>query len=198
MTVPTRDGLIGHYRNLFLRHGDGPGATQASREGQLFRFEQLFRIADLDGCSVLDVGCGIGDMYPMLLERFPRATYEGIEVVPEMAAFAAAKYPGVRFRTANLLRETLPERYDYVLLSGIFNNAVAEGSFLEPLLAAAWGLARRGLGFNFISTHVNFTQPEMAYHDPAAVLDFCIRRLGPRVTLHHHYARCDVAVFVYR
>jgi SAM-dependent methyltransferase len=198
MTVPTRDELLGHYRDLLRKHGDTPGATQASREGQLFRFHKLFEIADLDGRRVLDVGAGIGDMYPLLRERFPRARYEGIEVVPEMVAFAAAKYPDVMFRVANLLQNTIPERYDYVLLSGIFNNAVAEGSFLEPLIERAWALAERGLGFNFISTHVNFTQPEMAYHDPAAVMDFCARRLSPKLSLQHHYARCDVAVFVYR
>ena len=46
--------------------------------------------------------------------------------------------------------------------------------------------------------HVNFTSPGMAYHDPTEVLDFCIRSLSPKVSLHHHYERVDVAVFVYR
>ena len=38
----------------------------------------------------------------------------------------------------------------------------------------------------------------MAYHDPVVVFDFCLNNLAPKVTLHHHYERCDVAVFVYR
>ena len=198
MTVPTRAGLLGHYRDLLREHGDAPESAQFSRAGQLYRFAKLFEIGDLAGRSVLDVGAGIGDMYPLARGRFPGVRYEGIDGVPEMVAFAAGKYPDVRFRVVNLLHETVPERYEYVLLSGLFNNAVAEGSFLEPLIERAWELAERGLGFNFISTHVNFTQPEMAYHDPAAVLDFCARRLSPKVVLHHHYARCDAAVFAYR
>jgi SAM-dependent methyltransferase len=198
VTVPTREELLGQYRDLLRRHGDAPGATQMSHEGQRVRFAKLFEIADLNGRSVLDVGAGIGDMYPPLRERFPGVRYHGVDIVPEMVAFAAGKYPEVRFRVVDLLRDSIPERYDYVLLSAIFNNAVADGSFLEELIERAWALAERGLGFNFISTHVNFTEPEMAYHDPAAVLDFCVRRLSPKVSLHHHHARCDVAVFVYR
>jgi hypothetical protein len=184
---------------LLRQHGDSPGATQASPEGQRFRFHKLLELAPLDGCSVLDVGSGIGDFFPIIRDRFREVRYHGIEVVPEMVDLAAAKYPEASFRVANLLVDPIAQRYDYVFLSQIFNNAV-EGSsaFLEGLVAAAWPLATRGLGFNFISTHVNFTNPEMAYHDPAGVLDFCVRHLSRRVVLHHHYDRCDVAVFVYR
>ena len=38
----------------------------------------------------------------------------------------------------------------------------------------------------------------MAYYDPAAVFDYCRRELSSRITLHHHYERHDVVVFVYR
>jgi SAM-dependent methyltransferase len=198
MTIPGLPELAGHYRRLFEEHGDDPRASQWSPEGQRFRLAKLLEIGDLTGCSVLDLGCGLGAMYPLLRDRFPGIRYEGIDLVPEAVAFAGGKYPDARFRVVNLLEETILERYDYVLSSGVFNNAMAEGSFLEPLLERAWEVTLRGLGFNFISTHVNQTQPEMAYHDPAAVLDFCLRRLSRRATLQHHYERCDVAVFVYR
>ena len=188
-----------HYRTLFAAHGDAPMGAQMSREGQRFRFRKLFEIGDLAGKSVLDVGCGLGAMYPDLVERFPTARYEGIDVVPEMIACAEAKHPEVRFRVADLLEGPIAERYDYVLLSVVFNNAMPDPTgFLESLIARAWEHAGIGLGFNFLSTHVNFSEPSMAYHDPGRVLDFCIRRLSRRVRLEHHYERCDVAVFVYR
>jgi trans-aconitate methyltransferase len=188
-----------HYQQLLAEHGDGPLATQMSREGREFRFHKLLEIADLDGATVLDVGCGLGHLYPILRERYPAARYQGIDLVPEMAEAAAAKHPGISFRAIDLLTERLDERYDFVLLSSVFNNAMPDATgYLESLLGRAWPLAARGLGFNFLSTHVNFTQPTMAYHAPERVLDFCIRRLARRVRLEHHYERCDVAVFVYR
>jgi SAM-dependent methyltransferase len=201
MTALTAEGLRGHYQELFQRHGDTALATQMSSEGQRFRFRKLFEIGDLAGASILDLGCGIGAMYPALRETLGNRPfrYEGIDVVPEMIAHARVKYPGVRFRCVDLLSETVADRYDYVLMSVVFNNAIVDATaFMERLLEAAFGLCRVGLGFNFLSTHVNFSEPTMAYHDPSRVLDFCIRRLSRKVTMAHHYERCDVSVFVYR
>ena len=70
--------------------------------------------------------------------------------------------------------------------------------FMRELVTKSFKHCTRGMAFNFISAHVNFTDPEMAYHDPAQVLDFCIRNLTRKVVIHHHYERTDVAVFAYR
>ena len=198
MSQPVTD-LGRHYREQVVAHGDSALGTQMSREGQRFRFLKLLEIADLNGCTVLDVGSGLGDLYPFVRDRFPRAQYSGIDIVAEMVGRASEKYPEVSFRQHNLLIDPVPERYDYVLLSAVFNNAISEPTdFLQDLIEPAFALCRRGLGFNFLSTHVNFSEPTMAYHDPARVLDFCMSRLSRRVRLEHHYERCDVAVFVYR
>jgi len=191
--------LRDHYRELLGQHGDAPMATQISRAGQLFRFRKLLEIANLDGAAVLDLGCGLGEMYPFLHDRFPRARYEGIDIVPEMIAEAGRKYPSAAFRAMDVLVTPLEQRYDYVLMSGVFNNAMdSPTDYLERLVGTAWEAAKRGVGFNFLPIHVNFTQPTMAYHDPARVLDFCLRQMSAKVRVEHHYERCDVAVFVYR
>ncbi len=199
MTAGTVVDLRRHYQQRFATHGDGPLATQMSREGQRFRFLKLFEIADLNGCSVLDIGSGLGDMYPLLRLQHPTARYQGIDIVPEMVAWSSAKFPDVPFRVANLLEDTITDHADYVLMSVVFNNAMADPTgFLEALVSRAWERCTRGLAFNFLSAHVNFVDESMAYHDPARVLDFCIRRLSRKVRIEHHYERCDVAVFVYR
>jgi hypothetical protein len=99
----------------------------------------------------------------------------------------------------DITEEPLNGEFDYALISGVFNNRIPDPtSFLRELTRSAFNHCQKGLAFNFISTHVNFEDAAMAYHDPLDVLEFCIRELSPSVTLHHHYARCDVAVFVYR
>src|ERR1700761_219426 len=47
---------------------------------QQVRFDVLSGIADLNGKTVLDAGCGYADLYPFLKNRFPDlSAYYGIE-----------------------------------------------------------------------------------------------------------------------
>src|SRR5438132_2073080 len=199
MSARDKEMLIANYRGLFQRHGGAPEATQMSADGQRFRFLKLMEIADLRNRRVLDLGCGIGDFYPFLIEKFGQLDYTGIDLVPEMVACAAQKYPCAPFLCRDISKDTLAENFDYVLASVVFNNAMPDcDAYMREYLALAFKHCTLGLGFNFISSHVNFTDPEMAYHDPAEVLDFCIRHLTRKVVVHHHYERVDVAVFAYR
>lgn len=191
--------LIENYRGLLAKHGRRPEAVQWSPEGQVFRFEKLVQVADLNGAKILDVGCGIGSLYEFLTERFSYVDYLGVDIVPEMIASAARWHPAGRFLCHDLLEKDLEETFDYVLISGVFNNAIPQCTeFLKDLIAVSFRHCKQALGFNFISTYVNEKDAEMAYHDPAEIFEFCIQKLTRKVTMCHHYERCDVVVFAYR
>jgi SAM-dependent methyltransferase len=199
---PGAQALISaHYRALVAAHGATPAGTQMSAEGQRFRFDKLMEVADLDGLEVLDLGCGTGAFYPRLAARFPGVRYTGVDILPEMVGVARQSWPAARFMAADILGDDGPAdaSADVVLASGIFNNARADSElFMRRMLSRAFALCRRALAFNFISTQVTRRDPGMDYHDPADVLRFCLDEMSPRVSLHHHYERCDVAVFVTR
>ena len=199
MSPHVKESMMVSYRGMLQKYGDAPEGVGMSRDGQRFRFRKLMEIADLRNRRVLDLGCGTGAFYPFLIKRFSRLDYTGIDLVPEMVEFAQRKYPRARFLSRDFTAECLEETFDYVLISTVFNYAMPNcDAFMQELLTVAFKHATQGLGFNFLSTHVNFSEPEMAYHDPAAVLDFCIQNLTRKVVLHHHYERVDVAVFAYR
>jgi SAM-dependent methyltransferase len=192
-------GLIQQYRDLFLTHGDSPEAVQWGAEGQLFRFQKLTDVAPLTNTAILDIGCGLGHLYPFLLKKYGKVKYTGMDIVPEAIKFAQQRYRDARFLCHDLTREPLAEKFDYVLMSGPFNNAFSGvESFLRELVGAGWAQCTRGLAFNFTSSHVNMRDGHMAYHDPVPVLDFCLKELSRKVVMHHHYERCDVLVYVYR
>jgi SAM-dependent methyltransferase len=194
------ESIIDSYRASFQKHGSGPAAGQWSPEGQRFRFARLTHIGALQGKKILDLGCGIGDFYPYLLEHVGAVNYTGIDIVPEVIAYAANQHPSGRFLCCNVLTEPVDDSFEYVLISGAFNAPplAAPTDFLKAVLARAFALCTVGLGFNFLSTYNNFSDPHMNYHDPLEVLQYCLASLTRKVTLHHHYERCDVAVFAYR
>jgi len=52
------------YSRLVEEYGDDPRSSHWTNiDSQLFRFNQLCKIANLNGKSILDIGCGIGDLY---------------------------------------------------------------------------------------------------------------------------------------
>src|SRR3989304_6571063 len=176
MDPASKQKIIENYRNLFLKYGSGPEVGQWSEEGQRFRFRKLIQIADLKGRRVLDLGCGIGDLYPFLRERFGYVDYTGIDIVPEIVDYAAQRYPRVPFQCCDLLCEEIKESFDYVLISGMFNNAIAECTeFLKEMCTAAFKHCSLGMGFNFLSTYHSYEDRGMSYHDPVDVLDFCLK-----------------------
>jgi SAM-dependent methyltransferase len=195
----SKEKIVTFYRDLFLKYGSGPEATGGSVEGRRIRFSKLMEIADLKNQRILDLGCGLGDLYPFLTDRFGTIEYTGIDIVPETVAYAAKKYPQARFQCRDVRAEGIDTTFDYVLLNEVFNNEIPDGdAYMRDLLTIAFRQCARGLAFNFISTYVNYRDSDRAYHGPLEILDFCLKSLTRKVTMHHHYERCDVAVFAYR
>lgn len=191
--------LIENYTTRLRELGDCPEAIQMSEEGQRFRFKKLAEIGVLRGMRILDIGCGRADFLKYLQETVGEVDYTGIDIVPELIETSRAKHPNATFLCRDLIDEPLGESFDYAFISMVFNNNVPgmEPAF-KKMLKIAFDLSRVGLGFNFVSTHVNFQNDRGINHDPAEMMDFCLRELSKKVILHHHYERCDVAVFVYR
>jgi len=185
------------YLRLFAQHGDSPEAVAWSVHAQRFRFEKLCEIGPLAGAKILDVGCGLGHLYPFLVEKFGEVDYHGVDIVPEMVAHAAKRLPG-RVWCQDITETPLKGRYDYVLISGVFN--IKDGpplAFMATLIQAAWERCDIALGFNFLSAYANFYDDGLAYYKPQDVFDFAVM-LTPKIVLHHHYERTDTAVFLYR
>lgn len=198
MDQKTKFAIIENYRELFFKHGEGPEVGQWSEEGQRFRFEKLSEISDLSDRKILDLGCGLGDLYPFLKHKYGRIEYTGIDIVPEIITRAQEIHSDARFFCRDVLTEGIGEMFDFVVISGMFNNPIPDGSaFLRKMSALAFEHCEIGLAFNFISNHVNFRDKEMQYHDPVEIFGHCLE-LTTKVSIHHHYNRCDVAVFAYR
>ena len=201
MSLPStsQQKLIKNYQTLLQKYGDAPEASQWSKEGQLFRFKKLTQIASLTDKSILDIGCNIGRLYPFLIKKFNNIQYTGVDIVPDAISHASRKYPDAHFICRDILTHNLTKKYNYVFLSGIFNNKIAGSTtFLKELVSASFNLCTTGLAFNFISTHTNSKDENTAYHNPTEVFDYCINNLTKQANIHHHYERCDVAIFLYR
>ncbi|WP_392482225.1 class I SAM-dependent methyltransferase [Nostoc sp. C110] len=189
-----------HYQTLLETYGDSLESGQwGSKEGLLARYAQLVKIGDLNGCRLLDIGCNLGNFAAYLQEQNINCKYSGVDIVPEAIEIARHKFPTMQFDCLDITQERPSYTYDYVFASAVLNNSLPDSKvFLETLIQKAFSCCERGLAFNFISSYVNFQEDLMAYHEPEAVLNFCIKNLSRKVILFHHYYHCDVCIYVYK
>lgn len=188
------------YEKAFRIYGDDTRSCLWEKP-MVMRYQELLKIADLTGNSVLDIGCGLGGLYEYITRdrEIRLSSYKEIDLVEGMVDLAGRKYPEASFEVRNIFEAPIEESYDYVFCCGLFNNAIEDSDrYMKEMLKAAFSCCTKGMGFTFISSYVNFKDKEMAYHNPTDVLDFCLRELSWKAELHHHYAKCDVSAFVYR
>jgi SAM-dependent methyltransferase len=148
--------------------------------------------------SICDVGCGFGDLAEYLAERFERVTYTGIDLSPSLVAEARERHPELEFHCIDLLQEPFDRRFDFVLLSGALNYRVQDNLGLTTaMLERMFGLARRGVAANFLTSYVNFERPQNFHHSPGEVIGMA-RRLTRWVSLRHDYPLWEFTVHLYR
>lgn len=195
--------LQAHYRNLLLEHGDGPQAVQySSRESQERRFDIIAEIGDLNGSSILDFGCGTGQLYAYLKRKGIEVDYYGADIVDEFLTLCRSKFPHGRF---GRFEDFAGQQFDYVLLSGVFNNRIKDNTgFYRDTLKSLFGVARKGLSFNMMSAYVDYQDQGLFYEYPENVYAFLKQNLTPFVTLRNDYEvkpgvpPFDFTIYAYR
>ena len=191
---------IEKYEKLLGEHGLTFRALDwGSRESQLLRFKILAEIGFIDGDSVLDVGCGLGDLYAWLQDHKYNVEYEGIDITPPLVQEAAKLFPQGKFSTVNIMDDEISaDEYDYIVASGIFSKRPEGGQdYVFAMIERMYSLARKGLAFNLLSLLApNLDEDDFAVL-PENMLKFC-QTITPRVVLRHDYHPNDMTLYLYK
>jgi SAM-dependent methyltransferase len=190
------------YESHVRRFGYGfRGLGFGRRSSQERRFAAAASLGVFHGASLLDVGCGFGDLLAWLNARGIRPRYTGLDLCLPMIERCRRRFrddPSARFVHGEALTYAPEESYDYVVASGIFGYA-AKGlrARVQPTLEHLYALSRVGLAVNFLSRAAPRRSPGRLYLHAADVLEFAFR-LTPAVRMDHTYMPNDFTVFLYR
>tara|TARA_Y100000034_G_scaffold133997_1_gene201219 strand:- start:1499 stop:2131 length:633 start_codon:yes stop_codon:yes gene_type:complete len=169
---------------------EGDSGWAASRwetaEDQEVRFSIIENAFDFRNASVLDVGCGQGDLFHHLFKY--KIDYTGIDASPKMVEHAKAKPVRwgekgefIEVDLLNFKKEN--SSYDYVVACGLFSIQVGDNSleqyhYIQSSINKMFEMCRVGFFVNFLSTevHPDFRHDEFFYYDPVKILAMCNER----------------------
>jgi len=201
MNAKDIDNYIQRYTGRYEQYGYSPETLGWGRNGrQDVRFSVLGELAIRDGnASVLDVGCGFGDLYAFLKSRGWNGQYTGIDLVPVLVEKAKEIYPGISV-FQNDIGDAAVEAADYVIASGIFNAQLdnePNDTHIEQSLRRMFGLCNKAICVDFLSTYVDFRKDGSWHTDPAWALQRA-KEMSKRVVLRHDYMPYEFALIVVR
>jgi SAM-dependent methyltransferase len=152
------------YLDSLTSHGEtAKGVQWQSRQTQELRFEVLCRFLpdEVSSLTLVDAGCGFGDLY-RYLDRHGRlpGRYLGLDVMEPMVEVARRR-TGCEIRVCDILQARLPDA-DFYLCSGAMNNLTRDETWC--FIRRCFSAARRGFIFNLLTGNdgpgsYNYQQP---------------------------------------
>jgi len=186
------------FEDRYRRFGPGPKALDWSEEGQRRRFQVLAGVGDMSGWSVLDLGCGFGDLLSFLVTPFPSIAYHGVDFSRPILEEARRRHAEASFDELDVVRDRIPGLYDVVLSSGLHNlETGTNDEDMERLLAKAWGACRIAVAVNMLSARARSRTEGRHYYEPGRFLGLA-QSLAPFVVLRHDYLPHDFTLYLYR
>lgn len=205
MTPIERATVLHYHRHRIGEHGCGTPEALGWKhaDSQRRRFEVIADAARFeDGGSVLDLGCGTGDLKAFLDERFrrPGLRYLGIDQMPEFIETArqrfAAQPDHTAFALAHFDSAPLPQA-DIVVGCGALGYRCADPHWVFNMVARMYAAAERVFVFTLLDASVFPEHVLLAGHDINDVAGYC-RKLAPQVEVVRGYAPDDATIVMRR
>jgi len=177
------------------------GITWGSEESQHNRFQVLTEIGELAYSRVLDVGCGLGDLFGFITNArdISIKRYLGVDINPRLIEEAGKKYPGGEFAVSDILEWNLRiyPAFDYAFASGTFGIDIPHWrEFTEAMIRKMWEETSKGIAFNFLSTWSG-TRTGSHYVDPAEMLEWLCVNITTKIVLRQDYKPNDFTIYAY-
>ncbi len=157
------------------------GVDWSSAEAQEARFAALLETLGplSSGASLLDAGCGLGDLYPYLNARRNGIVYTGCDLSAPHIFAARKAYPDARFLAGDVVDIVEREEFDVVVACGLLHLSVPRWN--------RWAWARVRAMYRGSRVALTFTLPVRG-HAQAPVLEKAdpaewaarLRALSPR------------------
>lgn len=194
------------YKDLYDKHrGTSMAVSSESWEHKKLRFSQISDLfKDEENIEIHDVGMGLSAFYEFLKTTYPDRiiNYSGTEILKDYVDDSIKLFPECKFYLRDLAEVPGNEKYDYLILSGIFHQRrdtkISEWeNFAKNIIRNSFSMCKKGIAFNMISPFVDFYQTQVYYANLLKFINFIVDDLSRFYEIKHNYALFEFTVFVY-
>lgn len=158
-------------------------------EDQILRFEILFRGLNPKGKTILDVGCGLGD----LIDYLDKVTngdfyYIGVDIAEKLITSAKEKYfrPNVKFYVGDVFLDVF-NPVDITVLSGALSfKTTGIEDYAYETMKRMFELSKEAACLNFLSKYVDFEAEKNQHYIPE-IMFMKAKEFTKRVVIYHDY-----------
>jgi len=203
------ESLREHYKKTFQKHGATvKGVDWGENEATLhLRYDKMLAVIEKGSAakpSVLDVGCGFGGLYLYAQMKGIALNYTGIDIVSNMILWARKNIKKAKFIEDDFCDHDFSDMsFDYAVCNGILTQKL-DASMMEmddyakSLVKKMYGLCKKAIAFNMMTTYVNYYSPNLYYKHPAETLIYCLSELSKKVKIDHSYVLYEFTTYVYK
>lgn len=191
-----------YYSQKITENGiSSNGVDWNSIESHYMRFDVLTDYIKDDTFSIIDFGCGYGELINYLTNiKKSNFKYIGFDISSKMIEVAKSEFKGYNF-TSDI--NTIDEKVDYVIANGIFNVKLETGfdewtEYVVRTLDLLDKYSKKGFSFNILTSYSDkeYMKDYLYYADPLYFFDICKRKYSKFVNLIHDYPLYEFTINV--
>ena len=187
---------IEHYESQLKQYGYSPRTLGWKNGRHNLRYYILLSQWKFDGNTLLDFGCGFGDMYGFCTKNGYQVAYEGVDLSPQLIETGKGIYPDAHLWSGDVLRDGLSKQYDFIVSSGVHNLKIDDTwAFIKATFDFFDKHSSLGFALNFLSNKVEYTLDHTYHADPAQILDLAYQ-YSNRVVFRNDYMPFEFTLFV--
>ncbi len=162
------------------------------------RFRNLVKDLELDGKSIMDAGCGMGDLLPYIYAKTDDFNYLGIDKSRDFIDIATKRYEGHKFQIGDPFNGQVG-KFDVILSSGVMNGNVEDWlKKRKKMIANLFNQTKGTLAFNMAGSLKPIPSDSLiSYADAQEIADYC-KTLAKKVILRTDYLDNDFTIVMHK
>jgi cyclopropane fatty-acyl-phospholipid synthase-like methyltransferase len=152
-------GLKNYYEAKFKKYGaNSKGVAYKDCKGHRLRHEKILEILNFfkkkSGYSLLDLGCGYGELIKTIRKLNYEINYTGVDISELIIKKARLLFKKNSFSSLDILKDKI-KNFDFVIMNGLFTvkNNLSEKNmkfFFYKMIKKVNNISKKGYAFNIM------------------------------------------------